>query len=134
VKQASKNVNYISLNKACPTPVALINEDYTMLVHSGGAKDVAVLCELIQKTAPTAELPVYVFTQVHVEFDDPRFHFRNKEYPVAQYFKHAKHIYTAAGFNLMQELQAYRHKHTVFPIDRLYDDQWFRAKTYAEKD
>ncbi len=128
VQQASATIQPLTLNKPTPIPVALIPDDYVLLVHSGGKKDVLALCQQLKNNRKYPEIPVYVFTQVNPGFDDKQFHFRIKEYPVNQYFKHAKHIYTAAGFNLMNELRAYKAKHTAFPVKRLYDDQYFRIK------
>ena len=101
---------------------------YVLVVHSGGKEDVIALCRKVKFDVGDTTLPIYVFTQVSVVFDDERFQFRMKAYPVHQYFQYAARIYTAAGFNLMNELRPYQEKHRVFPLDRLYDDQFFRSK------
>ena len=132
VRKTSKVIRRISLKKPAVNPVALIASPYLMLVHSGGKNDVMALCQKVKEATEGLEIPVYVFTQVSVDFADERFHMRIQEYPVTQYFKHAKHIYTAAGFNLLCELATFKKQHTIFPLDRLYDDQYFRAKANNE--
>ncbi len=42
-------------------------------------------------------------------------------------------IFTACGYNSMQELLPYKHKHCYIPFDRKYDDQYLRAKRDSEK-
>ena len=132
VQKTSKEMIRITLKKSDVIPVALIASSYIMLVHSGGKNDVKALCQKVKVAIKDSTIPVYVFTQVSVNFADERFYMRIQEYPVRQYFYHAKHIYTAAGFNLLLELALFKQKHTVFPIDRLYDDQYFRALAHKK--
>ncbi len=49
-------------------------------------------------------------------------------FPAQIYFAAAERIFSAAGFNIMRQTQAYREKHTVLPMPRRYDDQFERAR------
>jgi hypothetical protein len=40
----------------------------------------------------------------------------------------AEKIFSACGFNLMQQTQQYAHKHEFIPFERRFDDQFWRAK------
>ena len=102
---------------------------YSLLVHSGGAKEVQQLCEKVALTlSVNEEIRIMVLTQVKVDFKHPRFEVHRALFPVQQYFQHAEKIYTAAGFNLIQELDHFSEKHVAFAIDKLYDDQYYRLQ------
>ncbi|MFS4491824.1 hypothetical protein [Maribacter sp. 2308TA10-17] len=129
IKAASKQINKVLFPISTITEHKTLAKDpYGLIIHSGGIKDVISLCTKVKAVMPSNIKSIFVFTQVTAEFDDKRFQFRIQEYPVQAYFKNATHIYTAAGFNLINELASYHEKHTIFPIERLYDDQFFRAK------
>lgn len=130
--EVSKHVQVVQLPLVLPKEnVKLSNTPYALVIHSGNQKDVIELCKKAKTAIANDILSIYVFTQVHIAFDDKRFHIRVQKYPVDQYFKYANKIITAAGFNLIHELEPYHKKHIVIPIDRLYDDQFFRAQNCA---
>ncbi|MCV6629475.1 MAG: hypothetical protein OIF50_06415 [Flavobacteriaceae bacterium] len=112
---------------------ALLDSPHILLIQSGGRKDVERLLQWVQLQEKQQQkvLPLFVFTQVPFETKDKNVHFVYNQYPVQQYFEAATRIYTAAGFNLMQELQNYKHKHHAYPLDRKYDDQKLRLKLYG---
>jgi hypothetical protein len=49
-------------------------------------------------------------------------------HPVAPHLGHAQKVVTAAGFNLMHETSALRHRHHFIPFPRPLDDQYARAR------
>ncbi|QBB71210.1 hypothetical protein ELE36_13075 [Pseudolysobacter antarcticus] len=49
-------------------------------------------------------------------------------FPAQIYFAAAERIFSAAGFNMMRQMRAYRQKHVVLPMPRRYDDQFERAR------
>lgn len=108
--------------------VRLTEAPFILVIHSGGKEDVIRLCEKAKAAEKNSFTPLFVFTQVSIELEDERFQIRLAEYPIEQFFQYADKIYTAAGFNLMNELAPYHKKHVAIPIDRLYDDQYFRTK------
>lgn len=49
-------------------------------------------------------------------------------WPVDALFAPAHRIVTACGYNLMEELRPWRHKHHFMPLPRRFDDQHWRAR------
>jgi hypothetical protein len=56
--------------------------------------------------------------------------FHTNIYPASPLFKHARRIYTACGFNSMQQTRDFRDKHYFVPFERRFDDQFARAKRF----
>lgn len=48
-------------------------------------------------------------------------------YPASHLLPFADRIITAAGFNVMRQLEAYRDRHIAVPLHRRFDDQHWRA-------
>ena len=105
----------------------LFKDPYVLLVHSGGKQDVLSLYKRVLSMVPKDTL-IAIFTQVAISIPYSRVKIYKNVYPVANYFNEAERIYTAGGFNLIQELKEYRNKHTAFAIDRHFDDQFFRIR------
>ncbi|RMA64289.1 hypothetical protein [Ulvibacter antarcticus] len=109
------------------TDLKLSESPYVLVVHSGGVADVQkVLAAALSDLSEENTKQIIVCTQVAIEIDSPFIEVRNDIFPVAPYFRQAEKIYTAGGFNLMQELKPFRSKHIAIPLERLYDDQKFR--------
>lgn len=106
---------------------------YGLLIHSGGAKDVHKLCEIVAKDSELENIKVRVFTQVSVAFSNPLFEFRTDVYPINKYLENALKIYTAAGFNSMHALKPYAQKHIAVAFDKLFDDQFYRLENFRHK-
>jgi len=49
-------------------------------------------------------------------------------FPVSSLFSQCKKIFTACGYNIMNETIGYTNKHHFIPFPRRYDDQFLRAK------
>ncbi|MFP5247444.1 MAG: hypothetical protein ACLGH0_12185 [Thermoanaerobaculia bacterium] len=60
-------------------------------------------------------------------YRDPTVITRCETYPATSLFENASHIISAAGFNVMLETEPFRHKHSVLPFPRRFDDQYTRA-------
>ncbi|MFK7813893.1 MAG: hypothetical protein AB8B59_15465 [Maribacter sp.] len=132
IKTVSRKVDQIQLPTTTPKKhIKLANVPYGIIIQSGNKDDVINICQKVKTDTHKSPIDIFVFTQVLATFEDEQFHFRIQEFPVHQYFKHASKIYSAAGFNLMNELAPYQEKHTIFPLERLYDDQFFRAQNSA---
>lgn len=56
--------------------------------------------------------------------------FQTNIYPASPLFKYATRIYTACGFNSMQQIADFRDKHYFMPFERRFDDQFARAKRF----
>jgi predicted glycosyltransferase len=130
IEDVSKTITKIDAPQLYITEnqIPLIDTAYYLVVHSGGPKDVLQLCEKVMQALNENTTPVFVITQVAITINNPRFIVKSKVYPASQYFKHAKHIFTGAGFNLVNELKPYKEKHTIYAFNKLYDDQLFRKQ------
>jgi len=49
-------------------------------------------------------------------------------YPASPLFEKAHRIFSACGFNMMQQTEAFKYKHMFLPFKRRYDNQFLRAK------
>ncbi len=134
IKQNSKTIINIDLSSLyySKNQVKLIKNPYILIVHSGSKNDVLELCNKAKNDSDSLKYSFIILTQVDIDIKNPNFIIRKNIYPVNQYFKHATHIYTGAGFNIIKELFFYKKKHTCIPFQKLYDDQFYR-KEYFEK-
>ncbi|AXT59555.1 hypothetical protein D1816_04020 [Aquimarina sp. AD10] len=135
IKNNSKKIKQIMLQNKQVSSISFHDKPYILIVHSGGKEDVLKICNRASKDYHNKpEIVMVVFTQVDINIKDSRILLHKDIYPVSQYFEHAKKIYTAAGFNSIQELQSYNDKHVVIPLNKLYDDQFFRYEKRLKND
>jgi len=128
ILEHSVNVKEINLPIAkSENPIQLLDKPYAIVVHSGGKKDLKHLCDFAEKVCEL-KMQIFVFTQIDLTYTNARFTFQKGTFPVSAYFKPASKIFTAGGFNLIQELKLYSKKHIALAMDRLYDDQGFRIQ------
>ncbi|NER16538.1 hypothetical protein [Spongiivirga citrea] len=127
IKNVSIKLRIISLTTFKPNKqTKIFDKPYSLIIHSGGKEDLSKLCHFALSHPASKSMRLVVFSQVKIRLNHPAFIFMNVSYPVCQYFKYAHHIYTAGGFNLVHELTNYKHKHTIIPVSRKFDDQKFR--------
>ncbi len=127
IQKNTLDIEFVTLQNDRFPAIPFLKSPYLLVVHSGGKKAVLQICnEALKVCQNRPEIAIIVFTQVDVDLKDPRIQIFKNKYPVSRYFKHAEKIYTAAGFNSMQELNLYKEKHIAIPLDKLYDDQFFR--------
>jgi hypothetical protein len=74
-----------------------------------------------------AEVPIYVLARCHASFEQANVRMLDA-FPATPCFEGAARIITAAGFNVMRQTRLYRHKQTIVPMPRRYDDQFERAR------
>lgn len=129
IQHISEEIINIDISpQTMPKQIRLHEKPYSLVIHSGGIKDVTKLCDLaIENTADKPNELIAVITQVPFESKNPQIVIHTGLYGVLPYFYFAEHIYTAAGFNTVSELKSYRAKHTTLPLDKLFDDQYFRV-------
>lgn len=99
-----------------------------LIVHSGPEKEIEALLH-------------YARRQSHLEKKNPQFLvinpgipppilreevFWENFYPARALYPRVDRIFTAAGFNCIQETRPFAHKHQCLPFSRKYDDQFFR--------
>jgi predicted glycosyltransferase len=98
---------------ALPAPATgapLSHEPHTLVVHSGPDHE-------IDELRSHATGHTLVISPRHTDI-----------YPAAPHLAHARHIITAAGFNLMQETAHLGDRHTAIPFPRALDDQFGRVR------
>jgi len=128
VSHYSKKVLNLSLKSENMPSVPFTNTPYVMVVHSGGQQDVLKIYQkAMADWADDPNINIIVFTQVALQIKNEKVKVICDVFPVVQHYKNAIKIYTAAGFNSVQELQQYRDKHILTPLEKLYDDQFFRT-------
>jgi hypothetical protein len=100
-----------------PAGEPLCDDPHTLVVHSGPDAEIAALLE---RSGPGRTIVVSPRRPaLDVEWRDV--------YPVAPHLAGARHVITAAGFNLMHETARMRERHTCVPFPRALDDQFARA-------
>ena len=132
IQQHSKKTTQLTLDYGPVSPAPFLNSPYAMVVHSGGKEGVLhIIHRALEDLQTKPHLTLVVFTQVDIGINNSRIIIHKNVYPVSKYYPHAEIIYTAAGFNSMQELRSYRYKHIAIPLEKLYDDQFFRYTNYS---
>jgi len=127
IKNNSKLTLQLELANTSVTPVAYMDSPYVLIAHSGGTDDVLKICnKAISDYKNRPDITFVLFTQIDVIIERENIIIHKNEYPINRYFHYAERIYTASGFNSMQELATYKNKHVSIPLDKLYDDQFFR--------
>jgi hypothetical protein len=102
---------------------------YWLVVHSGPESEVADLVAHASemRAIEQIEVPIYVVTQCQLTFGQTNIRML-EAFPATPYFEGASRIITAAGFNVVRQTSRYRHKQTIVPMRRRYDDQYERAR------
>lgn len=111
------------------TPPITISDNAWLVIHSGPDSELqAILGKVDQDLATQQVKPevVVIYPGKRPAFVDEKFRFENL-YPAYGLFPRAKRIYSAAGFNMIQQMRDFRFKHYVMPFVRLFDDQHARV-------
>ena len=100
---------------------------FWLIVHSGDAEE---LLELVSYANDIREIEN---SRAHLILISPNKINSDKIlqydfYPASVLFESAERIFTGCGFNVMNQLKKFRHKHFFLPFNRRYDDQFARAK------
>jgi hypothetical protein len=111
-----------------PCPEGL-PENFWLVIHSGSEEE---LCELWHFALDTAVIEcqepdfVLVYPGKRPQFISPAIRHLNF-FPAYGLFAGAERVFSAAGFNIMQQMKPFKNKHHVMPFERSLDDQFFRA-------
>lgn len=128
IKKYSELITNLTLVPKPLQQLPLMERPYVLVVHSGGKEDVLKIThQAIKDFQSQPEITIVVFTQVEIKIKNPSVIIKRNTFPVSQYFEDARNIYTAAGFNSIYELKVYKNKHIIIPLEKLFDDQFFRA-------
>jgi predicted glycosyltransferase len=113
VTHAIDSDRVVQLDLSEPPEVAE-EEDFWLVAHSGDDDEVRHLADYARElqSIEGTSAPIVIATRT---------------FPLPPLLARAKRIVSAAGFNIMLETEAWRHKHHVVPLPRRYDDQFTRA-------
>lgn len=108
---------------------------FWLIVHGGNNDEIF---ELINYAAEMREIEqsdanLILIAPQNVSFNLENF-FRFDLYPASSLFESAERIFTACGFNVMQQTDKYSDKHFFIPFERRYDDQFERAARRRKSD
>ena len=100
---------------------------YWLIVHSGNEDEVF---ELIASAKEMQEIEksdadLIVISPISVNY--PKI-FQYNFYPAFLLFESAERIFSACGFNVMKQTEAFADKHFCLPFPRHFDDQYERAR------
>ncbi|MDH5400048.1 MAG: hypothetical protein OEX02_17995 [Cyclobacteriaceae bacterium] len=98
-----------------------------LVVHGFVEEEVLSLVHYARDEAKLQEQWPEIVVISDCEIREEGVEWRN-EYPASAWFPHAARIFTAAGFNTIQETRPYRHKQKIIPFPRKYDDQFWRSR------
>ncbi len=116
-------------------------KNYWLIVHSEPLKEIEILLDFATKIAHKEGLEPFIIIICAVEISQKMQDLREKNnknilwtnyYPASDLFEKAQKIFSAAGFNIMQQILPYYRKHYLMPFQRKLDLQEERAKQYIE--
>ncbi len=130
VKQQILDLKYPASNnfEKAKKILSIAQSPIWLIVHSGNADELDILYQYALDLALLEEIePVYlIVSQVNERFDLAAGWWTN-HYPASDFYEPADKIFTACGFNAMQQTIQYINKHHFVPFKRRFDDQFIRA-------
>lgn len=104
------------------------DKDRWLIVHSGPKTEVLELLAYAKDIAAIEAISphYYLCTKALLDLPDDEVSLIN-HHPASDLFKQVQRIFSACGFNIMQETEAFHKKHHFIPFERKYDDQFMRA-------
>ena len=116
-----------------------LSEKYWLIVHSEPLKEVEMLLDFAMQIAQKERLKPFFLVICTLDISEKMKNFNDKNnknvlwtnyYPASDLFEKAEKIFSAAGFNIMQQILPYHRKHYLVPFQRKLDLQEVRAKQY----
>lgn len=117
-----------------PPPVT-ISDNAWLVIHSGPDSELQAILGKVRRDLKTQQVPpevVVIYPGKRPAFVDETFRFENL-YPAHGLFAKAARVYSAAGFNMIHQMQDFRFKHYVMPFARLIDNQFARVELYHQE-
>ncbi|PKL42229.1 MAG: hypothetical protein CVV41_15760 [Candidatus Riflebacteria bacterium HGW-Riflebacteria-1] len=116
-------------------PTAKLPDNFWLIIHSGSDEELRQLWLFARQTAELAGVtPAFVIVSPGPapDFLPPEaMHF--DVYPADALIARACRVFSAAGFNIMQQMRLSSAKHDVMPMPRALDDQFLRHQFWREK-
>ncbi len=131
-KVSSLNLSYQIVHYDRPTPLPLSQDrENWLIVHSYPRTEVLELLYYAQQIASLEERhPRYIISSPcadSIVLENKELMVLSKQYAPPSIFEKVDRIFTACGYNLMQETLPYKEKHHFLPFTRKYDNQFLRA-------
>ena len=100
-----------------------------LIVHSGSENEIEMLLDYANEISVVKkEIPFFILISPLVHLVKlPEHCLGFSYYPASTFFEMADRIFTACGFNSMQQTLLYTEKHHFLPFPRKLDDQFQRA-------
>lgn len=100
---------------------------FWLIVHSGSSAEISELTDYAReiKRMQKSEADLILITSQKTEVENLLCF---DLYPASVLFEAAEKVFTACGFNLMNELKNFRFKHYFMPFERRFDNQFRRAE------
>ncbi len=105
-----------------------LNKDIWLISHADNPAELSALINYAKDIAKIENSQPYLLVNTNIKdklFDVNQVIFH---YPSYELFPYCKRIFSASGFNMMQETQEYTIKHFFIPFERKFDDQFWRAQ------
>lgn len=99
---------------------------FWLVVHAGDESEVLELVNYAEemREIEQAAVTLILISPCRIRHDNL---VQYNLYPASVLFDAAQRIFTAGGFNAMNQLKDFRNKHHFIPFERRYDDQFLRA-------
>lgn len=104
---------------------------FWLIVHSGNEEEILELVNYAEEMREIENANVNLVLVSPNKFNHPKL-FQCDIYPASVLFDKAEKIFTACGFNSMNQLKHFRSKHNFIPFERRFDNQFLRAKRFRE--
>jgi len=105
-----------------------LQQDIWLITHSDNAGELEALINYAKDIAQIENSHPHLLVNTNIKgthFDVNQVIFH---YPSYELFPFCQRIFSACGFNMMQETQASSQKHFFIPFERKFDDQFWRAQ------
>jgi hypothetical protein len=116
-------------------PFAEIPVGSWLVIHSGPDSELEALLEVVSEDyrQQTDRPEVFViYPGKRPQFVSKDFAFLSA-YPVSAAYEKAARVYSAAGFNMVDQMHPYRSRHYVMPFERILDDQFERCRQHQSE-
>ena len=125
------NYPFLKLSKSDKNIIRGIIErhkSFWLVVHSGNAEECSELVSYAREKhkIESSETDLILISPNKIK---DKHLFQYNLYPASVLFEKAEKIFTGCGFNAMNQLKDFRHKHYFLPFSRRYDNQFARAKS-----
>lgn len=102
---------------------------FWLIVHAGSDEETN---ELLQFAKEMREIEKAEVNLILVSPNKSVFPNRYNIYPASLLFPHAARIFTAGGFNAIEQTEEFRGKHFAVPMERRFDDQFARVARFRK--